>query len=143
MSQVRVGQRVQIRFCGKLLDGTPFYSSAEEGPLEFAAGSDEVMPGISHAVLGMHVGETRTVTVSPEAGFGVRDEALKVEVPRAAVPQSAQIGDRLDLELPDGQTAPAWIEALHAECAHLDGNHPLAGQTLCFEIELLSASLDP
>ena len=134
---VERGQRVQIAFTGRLLDGSEFYSSEAEGPLEFTAGSDEVMRGLADGVLGMQVGERRTVTVPTEDAFGARDESLKTDVPRRSLPADAQIGDRVELQLDAGDQAPAWIAELHDECAHLDGNHPLAGQTLVFTIELL------
>lgn len=141
MSQVRKGQRVRVRFSVREPEALGYaYDGSADDPLEFAAGSDEVVAGLAGAVVGMQVGERKTVTVAPEAGFGARDDSLRVEVPRTRLPKEAQIGDRVELELEDGQTAPAWIAELHAECAHLDGNHPLAGKILIFDIELLSVS---
>jgi len=141
MSPVREGQRVRVRFSVRVPDSVDYsYDGSAEEPFEFAAGSDEVVLGLARGVLGMQVGERRCVTVAPDDAFGMRDESLLLDVQRVTLPQEAQVGDRVEIALEDGQTAPAWIQELHDECAHLDGNHPLAGKTLIFDIELLSVS---
>jgi peptidylprolyl isomerase len=140
MIPVRGGQRVKIRLSGRLPDGSAFYDGTDDEPLEFVAGGEEVMTGLAKAVIGMHAGERKTVAVTAKDGFGERDESLVVDVPRHSLPKEARIGDRIELSLQDGSTAPAWVKELHEECAHLDGNHPLAGEDLIFDIEVLSVS---
>lgn len=137
MDQVTAGDVVQIHYTGRLPDGTVFDSSSGGDPLEFTAGSNELIEGVSQAVLGMQEGEKKSVTVEPEVGYGPRQEGMEHRVPRASLPEGVRVGDRLSATA-GGQTIPVWITQISDESALVDANHPLAGKTLTFDIELVS-----
>jgi peptidylprolyl isomerase len=137
MTPVRAGDAVKVHFTGRLANGAVFSSSTGDKPLEFAAGTDQIFQGLGEAVLGMRVGERKSFAVPPEAGFGPRVPALQRRVPRAAVPPDARVGDPL-IGKSDNPAVRVWVRELRDDYAVVDGNHPLAGQTLEFDIELVS-----
>ena len=136
MATAKLKDRVRIHYTGRLPDGRVFDTSRERDPLEFEAGSGEVIPGISHAVVGMQAGESRTVTVAPEDAFGPRREEMIQEVPRSALPAEVSVGDPLRAQAGE-QEVQVWVAELGEENAIIDGNHPLAGHTMEFEVELV------
>jgi peptidylprolyl isomerase len=137
MAQAKQGDLVRIHYTGRLTDGTVFDSSREREPLEFHAGGTELIPGVSHAVVGMTVGETRTVEVPPAEGYGDRREDLMQQVPRDALPPEVKVGEPLSAQAGD-QVINVWVTELGEEHAVVDANHPLAGKTLEFELELVA-----
>lgn len=137
MAEVKKGDQVQIHYTGKLTDETVFDSSEGREPLEFEAGSDNIIPGVSNAVIGMAPGEKKTVEVPPEEGYGAPREDLMVKVPTDKLPDEAKVGDMLS----DGQNPVTWVVLEKGdEFSILDANHPLAGKTLVFDIELVSVA---
>jgi len=140
MSQAKSGDTVKIHYTGKLADGTQFDSSAGRDPLEFALGSGQVIPGFDKAVDGMSVGESKSVTISPEDAYGQKHEQLVQDVPKSALPDDMepQVGMQLQSESPDGQTIQLVVTAVGDDTITVDGNHPLAGHELNFEIELVA-----
>ncbi len=137
MGATKLGDRVQIHYTGRLEDGTVFDSSQGRDPLEFTAGGNEVIPGVDKAVLGMQAGESKTVEVSAEDAYGVRTPGLEQRVPRKLLPEKVQIGDRLQAKVGE-KVILVWVAELEEESALIDANHPLAGQSLVFDIELVS-----
>lgn len=137
MAKAKQGDRVQIHYTGRFADGDVFDSSRERDPLEFEAGSDELIRGVSMAVVGMKEGEQRTVTVPPEEGYGPRDEELLQKVPRDVLPEEVNVGDPLRAEA-ENQEIQVWVRELTDEYGVIDANHPLAGHTLEFELELVA-----
>jgi peptidylprolyl isomerase len=137
MAVTKEGDRVQIHYTGRLEDGTVFDSSQGRDPLEFTAGGDEVIRGVDQAVLGMKQGESKTVEVSPEEGYGDRKDGLEQRVPRNILPEGVNTGDRLQAKVGE-KAIMVWVMELGDEFAVLDANHPLAGRNLSFDIELIS-----
>lgn len=137
MPEVKDGDRVTIHYRGTLKDGEEFDSSFDREPLSFVAGSEELIPGMSKAVIGMKVGDKKTVTIPPEEAYGDRQEEMIIQVERSQLPEDAKVGAMLGLSTPDGQFHAVLTE-LGDDQATLDGNHPLAGNTLVFEIEVVS-----
>ncbi|MFQ6111222.1 MAG: peptidylprolyl isomerase [Nitrospinota bacterium] len=137
MSATKTGDKVRIHYIGRLEDGTVFDSSRDRAPLEFTAGGSEVIPGVSQAVLGMQPGESKTVEVAPEDGFGPRQPDLEQRFPRSTLPQELQVGDRLHATA-GGKIMVARVTELGEDFAVLDANHPLAGCSLIFDLELVS-----
>jgi peptidylprolyl isomerase len=134
---VQKGDHVAVHYNLKLEDGTVLQSSQANEPINFAAGSAEVLQPVSEAVIGMSPGEKKEVTVPPERAFGLRDESLTAEVSRSKIPQDTKEGDSLK----DTASQQTWmVRELKPEIAVLDGNHPLAGQTVVFELELASVT---
>ena len=142
MDQVKTGDRVKINYTGKLEDGNVFDSSQNRPPLDFVVGSGDVMPGIENGVIGMEVGDTKTIEILTEEAFGPRREELVVEVMKGDIPKhiTPTIGQRLQIRMPDNQYVTVTITDMNADTVTLDANHPLAGYTLLFDIELVEIS---
>jgi peptidylprolyl isomerase len=139
MSQAKSGDTVRIHYRGTLGDGTEFDSSAGRDPLEFALGGGQVIPGFDNAVDGMLVGDSKTVTISPEDAYGPRHEQLVQQVPKSTLPDDMEpeVGMHLRSQSPDGQVINLVITEIEDESITLDANHPLSGQALTFAIELV------
>lgn len=137
MSRVEAGDRLRVHYTGRTQDGVVFDTSRNGEPLAFTAGSAELIAGVSRAVIGMSVGERRTVVVRPEEAYGLHRPGLSRRVPRRAVPADATIGEAVEVSMGQG-TALLWIKELHDDFAVVEPNHPLAGQTLEFDIEVLA-----
>jgi peptidylprolyl isomerase len=136
MAGVTEGDRVRVHYVGRLPDGKVFDSSEGADPIEFAAGSSEVLPGISEGVIGMSPGDQRTLTVPPDKAFGDRAEELVRRVARDQLPDEVQVGDHLTAHVTPEQSLDVWVAELSAEEAVLDANHPLAGITVEYELTL-------
>jgi len=134
---VAVGDEVLVRYKGTLEDGTVFDSNEGRDPLEIKVGSGDVVSGFDDAVKGLRVGEKVSVKLPPEKAYGVRREEMTITVPAKQVPDGLQQGARLMLGS-GARQIPVIVAAINADgSALLDGNPPLAGKTLVFDIELL------
>lgn len=140
MTQPKQGDKVQVHYTGTLTDGTQFDSSAGGDPLEFTMGEGQLIPGFEQAVADMNLGETRTVTIAAAEAYGPRYDELLEEVPRAIMPEGIELAEGLALQgqAPDGHPMRYTVVAFTEETVTLDGNHPLAGQDLVFELELVA-----
>jgi len=139
MSEAKAGDKVQIHYTGTLEDGTQFDSSAGRDPLEFEVGSGQVIPGFDQAVEGMAVGENKTVNIPPEDAYGQHHEQMVQEVPKTALPAELEpeVGQALSARNQDGQEMQLTVTEVKDESIVVDGNHPLAGKALNFDIELV------
>ena len=139
MLKAQDGDTVTVLYQGILEDGSIFDSSAEDEPLILVLGEDKVLPGFEKALLGMAIGEQKTIRVPPEEGFGIRLERLVDEFAVDSLPAGLdlQIGMQLEVTAEDGSLFQVAVTDLHAGRVTLDANHPLAGQPLIFQIELL------
>ncbi len=133
------GDKVKVHFTGKTVDGNVFASSTEQEPLEFELGGGALLPGVEQAVEGMEKGDKKDVTLPPEESFGERHDELVIMVERSQFPEDFQpeIGLEFEVPQPDGSSAYFKVLEVGEDKVKLDGNHPLAGQTLTFELELL------
>ena len=133
------GYRVTVHYTGTLSDGTVFDTSREREPLQFVMGAGIMIPGFEDAVRGMHVGEIKTVTLSPEEAYGPYREDLVIFLSREELPSgmSIAVGQKLQIQTDDGVVTIAPVIAVSDEGITVDANHPLAGKELTFEIELL------
>jgi len=139
VSQAKSGDTVKIHYTGTLDDGTEFDSSVGREPLEFAIGSGQVIPGFDGTVDGMAVGDNKTVTIPAGEAYGERHDQLVQEVPKTALPDDMkpEIGMQLQSQSPDGQVMNLLVTEVEKDSITVDGNHPLAGQSLTFAIELV------
>ena len=139
MSEVKSGDTVRIHYTGTLEDGTVFDSSEGRDPLEFEVGSGQIIPGLDKALPGMTTGEKKTVEVQPDEGYGHVNPQARQTVPRSSVPDEIQleVGTPLQVETQDGQQVPVTVAEVTEDSVTLDANHPLAGKTLTFEIEIV------
>ena len=134
----KTGRNVSVHYTGTLDDGTTFDSSRTRDPISFEVGSGHVIPGFEQAVDGMKIGEVKSVKILSEHAYGDRNEAAVLTVPHNAFPQDLdlQIGMQVQGSGPDGEF-PAIVTAIASEGVTIDCNHPLAGQNLNFEIEVV------
>ena len=139
MAQAVSGDTVRVHYTGTLDEGTVFDTSSGRDPLEFTIGTGQVIPGFESAVAGMSPGETETVRIPAEEANGPHQEEMMLEVDRAQVPAelNPQVGERLEIKQQNGQSVPVTVIEITDKLITLDGNHPLAGQALTFEIELV------
>jgi peptidylprolyl isomerase len=133
-----VGDTVKVHYTGTLPDGTVFDTSRDGEPLEFTIGSGQLIAGFEQPVIGMKVGESTNVTVPPEEGYGPHREELVFEVARDELPSESEpsVGQVYTAMGSQG-TVRARVVDVSEDAVTLDANHPLAGKTLMFEIELV------
>jgi len=139
MSQAKPGDTVNLHYTGTLDDGTQFDSSSGREPLQFTLGSGQVIPGFEKAVEGMAVGDSKKVNIPPEQAYGPRHEQMIQDVPKTALPDDLEPveGMALQAQGQDGQVINLTVTAVQDESITVDGNHPLAGQALNFDIQLV------
>jgi FKBP-type peptidyl-prolyl cis-trans isomerase 2 len=139
MSEAKTGDTVRVHYTGTLADGTQFDSSRGGQPLELTLGAGMVIPGFENAVLGMSSGESKSVAIPVEDAYGPRRAELAQEAPRSAIPDhiTLAVGMMLHAQGPQGQQLTFQVTDFDDETVTLDGNHPLAGQDLIFELELV------
>jgi len=139
MNQAKSGDVVSIHYTGKLDDGTEFDSSAGGDPLQFVLGSNQVIQGFSKAIEGMAVGDSKTVNIPATEAYGPRNEQMVQEVPKSVLPEDLvpKEGMALQARNPEGRPVNLMVTAVGDETITVDGNHPLAGKALNFDIELV------
>jgi peptidylprolyl isomerase len=139
MAQAKSGDTVRIHYSGFLMDGTIFDSSLEGEPFEFTLGDGSVIPGFDAALVGMAAGDEKTMAIPPERAYGPRDEDLVAEIARAQMPPEIepQVGSILQITSAEGDASNVIITQVTDTTITLDGNHPLAGQELLFEVKML------
>jgi peptidylprolyl isomerase len=139
MSGAKSGDSVHVHYTGKLTDGSVFDSSEGRDPLRFDLGKGQVVPGFEEAVTGMAVGEKKTKTIPADQAYGPRRDQLTFTVPRENLPPGydPQVGEMLGMETKDGRQMDVIVTHADERMVQLDANHPLAGQDLTFDIELV------
>jgi peptidylprolyl isomerase len=139
MGKAKKGDTVKVHYTGTLGDGTVFDSSREREPLEFKLGEKMLIPGFEAAVEGMEKGNTRTVSISPEDAYGERSDELVMVIGREEFPENIdpKVGLALTARHPEAGVIETVITEVTDEKVTIDANHPLAGQELTFEIELV------
>lgn len=139
MSEAKQGDQVHVHYTGKLEDGSVFDTSEGRDPLSFQLGKGQVVPGFDKAVNGMTVGEKKEVTISSDEAYGPRLDQLTFTVPRENLPPGyePQVGEVMRMEYRDGRQLDVVITDTDEKAVTMDGNHPLAGEDLIFDIELV------
>jgi len=139
MAEAKNGDTVKVHYKGTLEDGTIFDSSHERGPLEFTLGENKVIEAFERAVVGMGEGDNKNVTIPPEEAYGDYQDNLVIELERDKVPPdiSPEVGMMLQLTSDDGRATNVLVTDVSDQSITLDANHPLAGKTLNFEINLV------
>ncbi len=140
MATAKSGDIVHVHYTGRLDDGSVFDASEGRDPLEFTLGAGQVIDGFDRALDGMEVGASKRVRIPVEEAYGPRRDDLVLAIPRSQVPagMEVEVGSRLELQRPDGQRMPVTVVATDEAAIHLDANHPLAGEALTFELELVA-----
>lgn len=141
MTTAKQGDTVKVHYTGKLEDGTVFDSSTERDPLEFTIGTGMIIPGFEQAVLGMSPGESKTQVIAPDMAYGPYLQEMVVVVDRAQIPDEIEpeVGQQLHIQHDStGQLIPVVITDVSGSAVTLDANHPLAGEDLTFDIQLVA-----
>jgi FKBP-type peptidyl-prolyl cis-trans isomerase 2 len=141
MPTVQQGDTVRAHLTGRLDDDSVVLSTHDEGdPVEFTVGTGEVLPGIDETVEGMEAGETRTVALEPEEAFGHHSEERVMEVDKEHLPDDVnpEPGLNLQMQTPEGEQVPVTVTEVGEETITLDANHPLAGETVTYDIDLVT-----
>jgi peptidylprolyl isomerase len=145
MQQVKNGDTVKVHYNGRLTDGTTFDSSEGREPLEFEVGSGSVIKGFDEGVMGMQIGEKRTLEIPADEAYGDKNPDMLVEFPIEQFPAELkpEAGMQLNMTNGSGQVIPVIITEVKEQSVILDANHPLAGEDLVFDIELIGITGKP
>jgi peptidylprolyl isomerase len=138
MSEAQQGDTVRVHYTGTLADGTVFDTSRDTDPLEFTIGAGQVIPGFDTAVSGMAPGQEKRVVIAPDDAYGERRDDLLVAVERERFPADIepQVGQQFQMTQ-EGNTYLVTVRDVSDDAVTLDLNHPLAGEDLTFELELV------
>lgn len=142
MSQVKENNTVKVHYTGKLSDGQIFDTSEGKEPLEFTLGQGSLIPGFEKGLIDMKLNEKKTITISKDDAYGDLSEELIQEVPKSQLPaeMTLEVGMGLVSKTPEGQEMNLLVVEVREESVVLDGNHPLAGKDLIFELEVVAIS---
>ena len=145
MEKVETGMFVSVDYKGSYQNGDVFDSSQGRDPIEVQIGAGQVIKGFENALMGMSLHEKKTFTLEAVDAYGFRDENLIRVFARTDFPPDIdpQIGQLVGLTTPEGQQVPALVTQLDEENVTLDMNHPLAGEALTFEIQVVGISDSP
>jgi peptidylprolyl isomerase len=142
MQKVENGLFVSVAYTGTLDNGEVFDTSEGRDPLEFQAGEGQLIKGFEDAVMGMSLNEKKEFTLKAEEAYGLRDENQVHDFPRADLPAGVdpEVGDTVAFSTPEGHQIPARLIKMDDVNLTFDLNHPLAGETLTFAIEVVGIS---
>jgi peptidylprolyl isomerase len=137
--QVKSGDVVRVHYTGTLEDGSQFDSSVGRAPLEFTVGAGQMIAGFDAGVVGMAVGEKKTILIDPDHGYGQKDPTAIIEFPSSNIPEgmTVEIGMKLNLQNQYGQPVPVVVMEVKEEVIIMDANHFLAGKDLTFDVEIV------
>jgi peptidylprolyl isomerase len=140
MQQVQNGDKIRVHYHGKLRSGETFDSSEGREPLEFTVGGGQVIKGFDEGVKGMQVGEKKTVEIAVIDAYGEKQQEMMIEFPKEQFPaeMNPEVGAQLMMSNGSGQNFPVTVAEIKEDSVVLDANHPLAGQDLIFDLELVS-----
>ncbi|GGG58111.1 FKBP-type peptidyl-prolyl cis-trans isomerase [Bizionia arctica] len=139
MSQVKENDTVKVHYTGKLSNGQVFDSSADREPLEVTLGQGMLIPGFEKAIIDMKLNEKKTINIPQTEAYGEVQKELFHEVKKEQLPQdmAPEVGMGLASKNPDGSENQFRVSAVNDDHIIVDGNHPLAGQDLTFDLELV------
>lgn len=142
MTQARDGDTVKVHYTGRLENGRVFGTSKGGQPLEVKIGTGRLIPDFEKSIIDMKIGETKTITVPPEEAYGRKWEEFMVDVKKSDFPDNITpgVGKELQVRLEDDRLMDVTITAINEDTVTLDVNHPLAGETLVFEVELVEVT---
>jgi peptidylprolyl isomerase len=140
---VKNGDTVRVHYRGSLTDGTVFDDSEGREPLAFTVGLGQVIQGFERAVVGLEPGDSTNVSIEPEDAYGPHHAALRHVVAVDDFATEPYVGGEVNVVSPDGDEMPGRIVAIEGDQVTLDFNHPLAGETLVFEVTLVEVDPSP
>ena len=134
---IKQGNTVKVHYTGRLEDNTVFDSSDGREPIEFQVGNQQVIEGFESAVMGLAKGDKTTVTIPSDKAYGELRNELIQQVPKNQVPENVEVGVQLQGVNPQGQPFVVTVTEVTESSVTIDANHPLAGKTLIFDIEVV------
>lgn len=139
MEIVQEKSNVSVHYTGTLETGEVFDSSRERDPLSFTVGEGQMIPGFENAVKGMKLNETKKITIAPEEAYGEAKPEMIQTIGKDQLPpdMEVQVGQQLASQMPDGQQIVVTVTDVKENEITIDANHPLAGKTLNFDIEVV------
>ncbi|MFK5925054.1 MAG: peptidylprolyl isomerase [Desulfuromusa sp.] len=139
MSAIIAGSKVKIHYTGTFDDGEIFDSSRETEPLEFEVGSGEVISGFDSAVIGMNVGETKQVRLQEDEAYGPYNQEMVFDADPNQFEEglTPEVGQQFQTEMEDGTPLLLLVKSVEDGKVILDANHPMAGKTLNFDLEVV------
>ncbi len=140
MNPAKIGDTVTVHYTGTLKDGSVFDTSENQEPLNFTLGKNEMIPGFENAIIGLSKGESKTFTLTPDEAYGEQDDEMILNMPRSEFPPEIdpEVGMVLKVTNEDEEEdTHLMVTELTDEMITLDGNHPLAGESLTFEINIV------
>lgn len=137
---IGAGSAVAMHYTIMLEDGTVADSTVGDEPLRFTVGDGALVEGLEQAILGLKAGDRRSLRLGPDEAFGPRDAQNIHWMPRAEFPEDMPLepGAIIAFEMPDGDALPGAVLEITDDGVRVDFNHPLAGRTLGFEVEILA-----
>lgn len=139
MKQAKQGDTVKVNYTGKLDDGSVFDTSVGKTPLEFKIGDGKILPDFEKAILDMKPGDKKTIEIEAANAYGQPREDMVITVDRKHLPENIEpkVGLNLQIKQENDQVVIVTIKEVNEDKITLDGNHPLAGKDLTFELELV------
>jgi peptidylprolyl isomerase len=139
MSQVKENDTVKVHYTGKLNNGKIFDSSLEREPLEVKLGQGMLIPGFEKGIINMKLNEKKTINIPVSEAYGDVQKELLYEVKKEQLPQdmTPEVGMGLASKDENGREVQFRVAAVNDDHIIVDANHPLAGQDLIFELELM------
>lgn len=142
MISAQPGSTVKVHYQGTFEDGTVFDSSRDREPLEFTIGKQQMIPGFEKGVVGMAVGDKKSLVLPPEDAYGEHRQEMVAVLDRKRLPEDVapEVGQTLQMQRSDGQSFHVRIIDFNEDTITLDANSPLAGQTLHFDVEMMAVT---
>ena len=139
MNQVTVNSKVKVHYTGKLANGEVFDTSDGKEPIEFTLGQGQLIPGFEKGLIDMKLNEKKTINMTKDDAYGEVNETLIQEVKKTDLPQDMEpkVGMGLVSKSPEGQEINLMVVEVKEETIVIDGNHPLAGRDLVFDLEVV------
>jgi FKBP-type peptidyl-prolyl cis-trans isomerase 2 len=139
MQQVKSGDKIKVHYHGRLTNGETFDKSEGREPLEFEVGSGMVIKGFDDGVTGMAVGDKKTINIPADEAYGPKNPEMIIDMPKDRFPKDMEIEVGMPLSMSDGQGQQfqVVVAEVQEEVIILDANHPLAGEDLIFDLELV------
>lgn len=139
MTKVKSGDKIKIHYTGKFTDNTVFDSTVASEPFEFTIGVGEVIKGMDEGLIGMEIGESKTINIKPDMAYGDVHKDLIFEVDKKEVFEDMEIevGQKVQIPQEEEEALIVEITKITDDIVIMDGNHPLAGKEIVFDIQLL------
>jgi peptidylprolyl isomerase len=139
MATAKAGDLIRVDYTGKLEDGSIFMTTLMDNPIQFTLGEQRVIPGFEKAIIGMEVGEWKSIKIPQEEAYGPYIENYTMVEERSQMPQDFEptVGEKFSIREKNGQVRHATILSFTDTQITFDMNHPLAGQDLAFDVNLV------